>query len=334
MKLKLFPIIGILALGNLMAQALDLPKATVEIRVLDQNGKPVPGGHVKLAGATSPNPTSDIFKEGDTNEKGIFQTEVKSNGEIHVSAEKSGFYGTEMPSAYNFKITRGSAETAFAKGFWEPRPLKLDLILKKVVKPIPMFARVVETKIPADGEKIGFDLEKGDWVTPYGQGDNADMFFIVARKINGDTDYSATLKLSFPRAGDGIVSFKAPEHEGSVFRSPYEAPIEGYEPEKTWTFGRSPNAPGSSDTFIGGSDNDIGYMFRVRTVLDKDGKVKDALYGKIYGDIRFYVGTSAPKAGIGFNYYLNPISKDRNLEFSTDQNLFKALQLDNQISAP
>ena len=55
------------------------------------------------------------------------------------------------------------------------------------------------------------------------------------------------------------------------------------------------------------------YFFRVRTVLDENGKVKSALYGKIYGDF------------MHFSYYLNPTPNDRNVEFDPKQNLLKKL---------
>ena len=70
----------------------------------------------------------------------------------------------------------------------------------------------------------------------------------------------------------------------------------------------------------------FGYSIRVRTVLDENGNVKSSLYGKINGDIRFYVGTKVPRSGIGFTYCLNPTPNDRNIEFDPKHNLLGGLQ--------
>ena len=47
----------------------------------------------------------------------------------------------------------------------------------------------------------------------------------------------------------------------------------------------------------------------VSTVLDANGNVKSALYGKIYGDF------------MKFTYYLNPTPNSRNMEFDPKNNL-------------
>jgi hypothetical protein len=78
----------------------------------------------------------------------------------------------------------------------------------------------------------------------------------------------------------------------------------------------------------------LGYFVRVRTILDENGNVKSALYGKIRGDIDLYVGTKAPQAGLGFVYYLNPESNSRNVEFDPGQNLFKNLPFIQQVKKP
>jgi hypothetical protein len=62
--------------------------------------------------------------------------------------------------------------------------------------------------------------------------------------------------------------------------------------------------------------------------------VESALYGKIQGDMRFLVGTKAPRAGIGFTYYLNPTPNDRNVEFDPSQNLLGGLPFDAQVKLP
>jgi hypothetical protein len=78
----------------------------------------------------------------------------------------------------------------------------------------------------------------------------------------------------------------------------------------------------------------FGYFIRVRTQLDEQGNVKSALYGKIPGNFRFYAGTKAPRAGMGFDYYLNPTPNDRNVEFDPKQNLLKGIKSFERVREP
>jgi hypothetical protein len=73
----------------------------------------------------------------------------------------------------------------------------------------------------------------------------------------------------------------------------------------------------------------MNYFFRVRTILDKDGNIESALYGKIHGDFQL-----DHHGNIGFTYYLNPTPNDRNVEFDPKQNLFKNLPSSEQVRQP
>jgi hypothetical protein len=122
----------------------------------------------------------------------------------------------------------------------------------------------------------------------------------------------------FPKDGDGIREFTVPDVEkGSALRSPHEAPADGYQSELTREVGAHPGQPSKFDY-----DPNRIYFFRVRTVLDEQGKVKSTFYGKIYGDF------------MQFCYYLNPTPNDRNIEFDPKRNLLKGLKSTEQVTAP
>ena len=61
--------------------------------------------------------------------------------------------------------------------------------------------------------------------------------------------------------------------------------------------------------------------------MDQSGEITEALYGKIYGDIKFcgksYGASYVPVAAVQMRYYLNPTPLDRNLEWNM-HNLCKA----------
>ena len=75
------------------------------------------------------------------------------------------------------------------------------------------------------------------------------------------------------------------------------------------------------------------YFLRVRSVLDSQGKVVSALYGKIDGDIRFSPIRSKT-CSLMFTYYLNPTANERNLEFDVQRNLLINLKDGEQVNAP
>ena len=99
---------------------------------------------------------------------------------------------------------------------------------------------------------------------------------------------------------------------------PHEAPLSGYQTNWVSHAGQRPDTG-----YFGplGSDDTINYFYRVRTVLDENGKIKETYYGKVHRNFRVRSSLREdPK--IIFTYYLNPTPNDRNIEFDPDKNLF------------
>lgn len=272
---------------------------SVAITVVDETNQPVSGAKVSAIFWTPVSQTKEISTNisGISDSGGIFRASHPYTGfpAMLFRAEKEGFYKTLR--AYDL----GDYYDAF---HWNP---SLQLMLKKIENPIPMYAKQVSLVVPAFEKPVGFDLAAGDWVGPYGKGKSADILF-TSHYYNkrGKTDFDHQLIVSFPNIGDGIQSMVSPvEEAGSDLRSPHQAPISGYE-EKLIRF--TSRHPGKSMVYD--YDGNRAYLFRVRTVLDEKGNVKTALYGKIYGDF------------MQFRYYLNPSPNDRNIEFDQGHNLF------------
>ncbi len=77
---------------------------------------------------------------------------------------------------------------------------------------------------------------------------------------------------------------------------------------------------------------DQNYLFRVRSVVDEQGKLKEAKYGKLHDDFDFGYAESN-KVLLAFTYYLNP-DGTRNLEFDPTRNLFKELSPMEEVHDP
>src|ERR1700761_7068096 len=110
-------------------------------------------------------------------------------------------------------MTRGHEFIRFEEGDpskWNPVE---TLVLKKISKPIAMYARRLNTHVPALDKPVGFDLMAGDWIAPYGKGVNTDVLFSGHFDKRADSESDFTLTVSFPKVGDGIQEFTMPDAE-------------------------------------------------------------------------------------------------------------------------
>ncbi len=207
-------------------------------------------------------------------------------------------------------------------GKWRPDNIVRPVLIKRVIEPVPMYVKQVLLEIPVLGQPIGFDFEAGDWVAPYGKGKSTDLLIEAKSRFATLEDFDAKVTFTFPKRLDGIVAFSSSQQSGSILTSPQLAPSDGYATTWSRTISRRPDA-GRSDT---ATDENINYIFRVRSVEDEKGNVKEANYGKIYGEISFG-GFAQAKPSVGFWYYFNPKVNSRSLEFDTTKNLFPDVTL-------
>jgi len=309
-KIFMCLVIASLAIGAYPQTTIVKHEWRVTVKVIDEFGQPIVGAKTSVGYFTNSIGTA-ISGLTDTN--GCFlASHYASSGELGFAAEMNDYYPTRK-SAYDLGFTYDPA-------IWNP---KILLVLKKIGSPIPMHAKREEIKFPTEDEPIGFDLMIGDWVAPYGRGENIDMIFTVHRNLISEREYSANLAVTFPNRGDGIAIAPSEPDTGSDFKTPRVAAENGYEPQLILRYNNTRHP-----------ESVFGYFIRVRTVLDENGNVKNALYGKIRGDFRFYAGTKAPHAGMGFDYYLNPIPNSRNVEFDPKRNLMKNLKPLEGVEAP
>ena len=210
-----------------------------------------------------------------------------------ILGEKKGYYSVSRGYELGFSYDRLR---------WNP---SLDLLLKKIRHPIPMYAKRIVGNPPATNAPAGFELQMGDWVKPYGNGLSTDVIFLRRLEMRSKHDYDEKLTVRFPNKGDGIIEFSVPgEDRYCDLLSPHEAPLQGYQAE---IVREKHNHPGEFMRLD--YDPNRNYFIRVRTIVDSEGHLKSALYGKIYGDFMQFV------------YYLNPTPNDQNIEFDPSQNL-------------
>ncbi|MGI6495719.1 MAG: hypothetical protein ACOX5G_06480 [Kiritimatiellia bacterium] len=206
-------------------------------------------------------------------------------------------------------------------GRWQPWNPTVEVEMKRIVNPIPLYTKSVKLQYPKMGESFGFDLLKADWVSPHGKGERADFIFSTQTHYDGSlvTNYTqktrafeSSFTLRFSCEDDGIQPFYADPLKGSVLRLPRMAPESNYEKELI-----QHKYVRRQGRYLE-TRRDENWFFRVRTEKDEEGNIVSALYGKIHGAIQW-----GWEGGVVFSYYLNPTPNDRNLEFDGKNNLFK-----------
>jgi hypothetical protein len=306
--------------------------ARYSFRIEDDESMPVSGANVQVSFMME---NSEWIK-GQSDGRGIYSAEGQSRGEVRYHVNKEGFYSTSAHQGIQYH-----AGVLIKDGKWQPWDRMIPVVLRKIINPIPMYARNADVLIPAVDEPLGFDLVAGDWVKPAGKGEVADFIFRLSGEWRNYRENDSVLSLDFSNGADGIVSVDASstygngQLSGSAFAMPRYAPEGGYINSRSWRRARKMTDNQGQDLIIDDLKNEKNYFFRVRSQTNSHGVVTNALYGKIHGNIEF-VGAAENRdgSGIRYSYYLNPTANDRNMEFDPKRNLFTDLAPMEQVREP
>lgn len=304
-------LLGLLVAANCPAVAQhEFPKARVTARMVDEDGKPLAGVKIRLIFGAKHDAKAIVPVEGVTGSDGLFAGEGYSDGGYGTRIEKEGYYpsGLAAPRLIDIK-----------DGRWIPWNPVATTVMRKIGNPVALFAKTGWMEIPAIGEACGYDLEKGDWVTPHGQGTVADLVFVLQRRYASRQDFEVVVTLSFSQAEDGIQEAVMPEvGRFSRFKWAREAPDGGYESKLVTRF-----AHPEGGTYEQTASPEQNYFFRVRTE-SLNGRIIKAHYGKIAGGLQL-APSHSKTCKVKLTYYFNPIPLDRNLEWDTTKNLLEGL---------
>ena len=306
-------IASIMLLQGTLSLSFGMPQAKITIKVINEDGMPASSEEVKVGFAQG---IKDVIITGFTDGNGAYSVTNQTIGQIGCEVVKEGFYKSYVE--YRFGDIKND--------MWQPWNPDVRTILRKIEKPVPMYARRTKMsglEMPVVGKEVGFDLLEYEWMPPFGKGKHADFIFKLDKRMTSEDDFESTLTLTFPGKYDGIQLIKEDLRYGSVFKLPRFAPVTGYQQILTRLIRRSPGKPIEVDF-----QDDNNYIFRVRSEV-RNGKLLHAMYGKIQGDIEVYPGNSKT-AAIVFKYYLNP-DYTRNLEYDPNRNLFQNLKSFEQV---
>jgi len=277
------------------------PKAQVTVHVVDDFGNPVEGASVAVLGLTRD-------REGMTDKQGRFMATVRNmSSRIEIGIRKKGYYAI---GRHIYEFSGGDVDDR-----WQPWSPELSFLLAKKRNPVVLLQKYVHgVDISAIGQPTGFDLVVGDWVTPAGKGLVSDFIMLAHATITNGDATTNRLTLTFSNPADGLIRTNIHWRNDYTLRLPPLAPETGYS-NKWELYLNELKDPRTGIVHAQANwSEDDNYYFRVRTESDGSGRLKSAVYGKIYGGI-LYGPARAPDdlPSITFQYYLNP-DGTRNLE--------------------
>ncbi len=277
--------------------------ARVHLNVYNESGEPIPNAKIQ---ATLANQVSDYSINGTTDSKGVFVISGNTTGDyLQFLVTKEGYYDSWDSISY---ITMGK-EHEVSGGKWQPYDANHQIILRRIQNPLAIKignGKFVLTRYL--NQWLGFDIQKYDFVQPYGMGVVTD--FEV--KIDWDgkwlpeyTGMGINVRFSIPYSG----YYEHPVSSVSKFKGPYVADTRKAF-EKTAMFEEKVDA--SFNRIQHHFDEHKCWIVRSRCKVDKDGKLISANYSIIH-TIDF-CGKKDSRGGVRVKGFFNPTPNDVNLE--------------------
>lgn len=335
-------------------------KVRFNVKVQDDKNAPIADADARIVYGHYVDSKS-VSHEGKTTADGFFTAEDTVISDTALWVKKAGHY----------PIRLDSLQMAVDEPLRQRSTINLNLTMRPIVKPIPLHGRVVKRALPEQNLPIGYDLQAADWVKPHGKGTVTDMLLsynkehlgckngeryeeIISRLVkrheatprakvnflgavsqfhenNISYDYlqavqhtaghwRGTITITFSNLKEGIREVKNEFKHYSELTMPHQAPSDGYQIE--WKRSEDNGTPRQTN-------DRVGYFLRTRVKLDESGEIVSAHYAKLVTDFDF-----DPRGRITFSYLFNPTANDRNLEFDPKKNLFKKLEIGEEIQKP
>ena len=278
--------------------------AKIELHILDDDEMPVDEAKVRAYLGMNFRPKGK-WVEGTTGTNGVFVIKGKTCGdEIEVFVTKDGYYDSHVV----YRYAKMGAEHEVKGGKWQPYGAEEKIVLRKIKNPLTVAidGRFVHTK--SLNEWIGYDIEKQDFVSPYGSGEETDFQVSIDWDGKWYPDYKGMgVRLRFIEPYSGYYSCAVNEH--SVFKGPYKAnPEREYLKEARFYEDKTDASQHVRHRF----DMNKCWVVRSRCKIDTEGRLIKANYSIVHR-----VGYSGSEDGIGGFRVIgafNPTPNDTNLE--------------------
>ena len=280
-------------------------QARMELRIEDDRGNAVADANVSVFMGMNLRERGYWIK-GSTDTNGIFVVTGKTCGdEVEIYLTKEGYYDSMKKLSF---ATMG-AEKDVKDGKWQPYGEKQVIILRHRQNPCAIRIGKGDFALTKHlNQWLGFDIQKHDFVHPYGTGDIAD--FEVMIEWNGKwlpeyTGMGVRIRFVIPFSG----YYEMPICPESNFKGPYVADAK-----------KNFHQAATFDEKVDASMNRTGHhldknkcwVVRSRCKVDINGELISANYSVVH-KIRF-CGEPNGEGGVGIMGAFNPTPNDTNLE--------------------
>lgn len=257
-------------------------QAKVVIQVEDQDGVAVQGAKIWGAFTTGSGFNDYAMIEGLTNNEGKFVAQGRCNELLRVDITKDGYYSSEL----KVNFWQSKVDPIVVDGKWQPYGETRVVTLKRIKNlgrlVVPDMSRRVriDLKIPEFENWIPFDLEKYDWVEPYGEGKCSDVLLrFRSRRAKHWYDYTDCMEICFtntPYAGAYEMKKDMSSDLHTIYCADPNADYKNFfEFKSEQTIDRK-----KTNDYL---KDDSYFVYRIRTKVDEEGNLKSAHYGIISG---------------------------------------------------
>lgn len=227
-----------------------------------------------------------IYRERDVDHGSCYSRVTDQNGCFNVCGlcsewfsvviTKDGYYTTMIEVRYPSK----GIDVPIKNDQWQPFQERRVVVLKKIRNPHKMIGpeRTPQRKILIYDQWVGFDLERGGFLPPMGDGVVSDACIRFHREGASARDWSKTMEVSFsdhPFAG----VYRRKKDMWSDLKSEYIGDTNAvYDAHILFKYEKA-----GPRIKVKSLAEDEYLVFRTRTKVDQDGRLVSARYGKLYG---------------------------------------------------
>ncbi len=158
----------------------------IALRIVDEHGIVVPAANITLSWQERNFVNLITDTEGRAKAEGD-----RPHNQVELRIEAPGYYTTTASVPMPAHCRHGKCLIGTQD--------ELTLVLKRKLKPVAMYHYNVRATSPNPSQPIGFDLLKGDWVKPYGQGEMSDLTFTSSCAIRNVQRFTAA---TYPEANE------------------------------------------------------------------------------------------------------------------------------------
>ncbi len=289
-------------------------EAKVVVTVVHEDGSAVAGAEVTgtFPEVDTRNPKRFQKIEAQTDVNGQVTFQALCGGDAFIFVKKAGYYPSR--EVVRFELRNPSC---VKEGRWQPWGYPCRIILKPKMFPRKLVSSAAlnrATILFPKGleERVGFDLERCDWVAPHGKGVVTDLLISCRWRTEGlpeGIERRREVVFEFPHEKDGAYS--APISTQSYLQTPHKADSNATY-KKRFLFWRDVSF---SPVAKAENLNVECLILRTRTVCDMSGTIISAHYTKVVAPPVIY---QHQENEVRLSYFYNPTPNDSWLESDYD----------------